>query len=62
MTQSTYTLSLPREEWRQVKLLATLRGQTIRSFVRQLLAEEVERARLGGEFASAATQPRLTWQ
>lgn len=47
--ESTYTLTLPREEWRSIKILATLRGQNIREFTRQLFREVIAQARKAGE-------------
>ena len=47
---TAYTFSLPRDEWRQMKAVAALRGQTIRDFLTALVRRELAEAAARREF------------
>lgn len=54
---SAYTLILPRDEWHEVRVLATIRGKTVRDFMRDLMHREVEAAKKAGELPKGLKAP-----
>ncbi len=54
---SAYTLILPKDEWHEVKVLATIRGKTLRDFFREAMRKEVEAAKKSGELPRGLKAP-----
>ena len=54
---TSYTLILPKAEWHEIKVLATLRGQTLRDFFRAAMQREVQAAKKSGELPKGLKAP-----